>query len=1034
MFTGKFKKVFFFTLSGFLTFGVIVFIALAGLFFRLSSHPFNLDPYKETIEKSLREISSDFSIHFDHASLEWKSFFKPFRVKLEKISLETHGQSLAADIPLLYLKFNPFKLVFGNWVPTSVEVNHPHLEVDLKNIPAFDQSGGQKDTPYGVEHFLSEDSPLKKLKKIEIVEATIKMKGLPQELALWQETKLSLAIKSTFRGIEGFIDTKAEKSNLLTEFDYDYFLKEWEGTLKFHDCPLALLTSFLEKKLGYKTFAGADLTLSGKGEGTYSLSKGLKKASLSLEGAGKIDQRDFFEDVIPLSHLSLKADYKEDRLKLEKLSFKSDAINASLEGVVKIDHKDKKAALEITGNAYNVPIDLLKIYWPKSLAKVPRKWVTENIRAARVPAADLQLKGLASWEKEPSFKIDQLTGKIDVKGATVRYMEKMPVVTNVDGVATFDAQSFKIQVTSGLCQGQRIQKGDILITDVHLPDQNIALDLEIKGPFTNALELINHDPLNFIKKLGISPKGSEGIGHTFLKLKFPLETTVTFDQVSVQSLSTLQGIKLVNPVGKLPLVLSGGEFTLKVGKTKLEMKGKSLVNDSPSEIVWEKSFQDSEKIQNRLEVKSTLNPQTVKRFGWDLDKNFEGEAPIVLSYTSFGKIAELTSKIDLYRAKIAFLSSHKNAFSPGEIVLSLSMEENHPKEIKNFSMYAPGAFDIKGKALFQEKSSAIKKLDLDHIKIGKTQARASVTLDKTKTYQAKIQGTVLDLGSFMDDLDKTDSFEFGGPVVFDARFDQINLGENRTLFNNLLHFRWKGNKIVNMSCESRLSNHEASKKLLIFITSDASFQRKLTVQTDYAADLLKTLNISENVKGGTLVIKANHDSQKPNSPWMGRVQMKEFSLKKAPLLGKLLALAFPTGFMEFFTDEGMRFNIFSASFKYKSPWITITNGKATGVSLGLTIYGSLDLKKEMLDIHGNLIPAYFLNNLIAKIPLLGEFLSGGKNEGIFGVAYTISGPFSKPEVSVNPLTAFTPGLIRKIFSADEYKDKEDTFKDDKDEE
>jgi hypothetical protein len=811
-------------------------------------------------------------------------------------------------------------------------------------------------------------------------------------------------------------------------------LKEWEGTLKFQNCPLVLLTSFLEKKLGYKTVTGADLILSGKGEGTYSFSKGLKKAELSLEGSGKLDHKDFFEGVIPLSHLSVQANYKNDQLKLEKLVLKSDTIDASLEGVVKVDPKAKNAALELTGNAANVPIDRLNIYWPKSLAQVPRKWVIENIKAALVPAADLQLKGLISWEKEPSFRIDQLGGKIDIKGASVRYMEKMPIVVDVNGVAIFDAQTFKIQVTSGRCQEQRIQKGDILITDLHLPDQNIALDVEIKGPFAGALELIDHDPLNFVKNLGVSSKGSEGIGHTFLKLKFPLETTVTLDQVHVESSSTLKGIKLVNPVGKLPVVLSGGEFTLKVGKTKLEMKGKSLINAAPSEISWEKSFQESEKIQNRLEVKSTLKPQTVKNFGWNLDKNFEGEAPFSLSYVSYGKTAELTSKVDLYRAKLSFLSSHKDVFSPGEITLSLLMEENHPKAIKSFSMQAPGAFDIKGKALFQEKSNALKKLDLDHIKIGKTQAKASVTFDRNKTYQAKIQGTVLDLGSFMDDFDKTDSFEFDGPLVLDARFGQIYLGENRTLFNNLLHLRWKGNKIVNMSCESHLSNNDPHKKLLIFITSDASPQRKLTIQSDYAGDLLKVLNVSENVKGGTFVIKANQDSQKQGSPWMGRIRMKDFSLKKAPLLGKLLALAFPTGFMEFFTDEGMRFSIFSASFKYKSPWITITNGKATGASLGLTIYGGLNLKKEMLDIHGNLIPAYFLNNLIAKIPLLGEFLSGGKNEGIFGVAYTISGSFSKPEISVNPLTAFTPGLIRKIFSADDDKDKEDSSKEDKDEE
>ena len=73
------------------------------------------------------------------------------------------------------------------------------------------------------------------------------------------------------------------------------------------------------------------------------------------------------------------------------------------------------------------------------------------------------------------------------------------------------------------------------------------------------------------------------------------------------------------------------------------------------------------------------------------------------------------------------------------------------------------------------------------------------------------------------------------------------------------------------------------------------------------------------------------------------------------------------------------------------------------------------------------MPAYFLNTLIGKIPLLGELITGGKDEGLFGVTYKITGSYDHPNISVNPLSALTPGLIRKIFSDEEVEDSGETL-------
>jgi hypothetical protein len=57
---------------------------------------------------------------------------------------------------------------------------------------------------------------------------------------------------------------------------------------------------------------------------------------------------------------------------------------------------------------------------------------------------------------------------------------------------------------------------------------------------------------------------------------------------------------------------------------------------------------------------------------------------------------------------------------------------------------------------------------------------------------------------------------------------------------------------------------------------------------------------------------------------------------------------------------------------------------------------------------------YGLNTMFGQIPVLGLFLGGGSNEGLFGVTYEVVGTADKPVLRVNPISAILPGVSRKI--------------------
>ncbi len=49
-----------------------------------------------------------------------------------------------------------------------------------------------------------------------------------------------------------------------------------------------------------------------------------------------------------------------------------------------------------------------------------------------------------------------------------------------------------------------------------------------------------------------------------------------------------------------------------------------------------------------------------------------------------------------------------------------------------------------------------------------------------------------------------------------------------------------------------------------------------------------------------------------------------------------------------------------------------------------------------MNVRGTLVPLYGLNNMFGQIPIVGLFLGGGSNEGIFGITYEVTGSDRQP--------------------------------------
>ena len=77
--------------------------------------------------------------------------------------------------------------------------------------------------------------------------------------------------------------------------------------------------------------------------------------------------------------------------------------------------------------------------------------------------------------------------------------------------------------------------------------------------------------------------------------------------------------------------------------------------------------------------------------------------------------------------------------------------------------------------------------------------------------------------------------------------------------------------------------------------------------------------------------------------------------------------------------------------------------------------GIYDRTSKQVDVSGNLVPVSQISNIVGKLPLIGNVLTGLDNSGIFATQFRVTGLSDDMKTSVNP-ASIAPGLLRDLIS------------------
>ena len=209
---------------------------------------------------------------------------------------------------------------------------------------------------------------------------------------------------------------------------------------------------------------------------------------------------------------------------------------------------------------------------------------------------------------------------------------------------------------------------------------------------------------------------------------------------------------------------------------------------------------------------------------------------------------------------------------------------------------------------------------------------------------------------------------------------------------------------------SAKSEFSKDKYLDISLTKDPNNKTLLEVYSDIPQALLSNYKFFDGVAEGKLLYNSVIDKKGSAS----KLTIENFKVTEAPTFATLLTLADLSGVADLLSGQGMSFEFLEINMRDDKNLTNVDEILALGRSVSLQMSGYIDKKTGLISFSGTLVPAKTLNNLVSKIPVVGNILVGDKvGEGVFGVSFKIKGLPGKIKTTVNPVKTITPRFITR---------------------
>lgn len=680
---------------------------------------------------------------------------------------------------------------------------------------------------------------------------------------------------------------------------------------------------------------------------------------------------------------------------------------------------DKSPGMKLTIDARNLSEPSLRRIWPRFIATDAYDWFMANVSAGELTSSRLKLDIPPGVLDGTPLKRDYVEGEWRAKGAAVLLEPKLPpitganVVVNVTGVSVHaEGHDGRLETSAGALTLPSVVFSADEMDHVTSPSR---LDLTMLGSAGALLDLADRRGLAIGKSANVDVKLISGEGLAQIALTGPLYVGKPGAEKVPTSFAVDAEFRNVGGKGLVDgRDIDHGSFKARSDGRGLSVEGNALVAGVPFKLA---ASQDHPKAKLILRADAELDDAARAKLGFDLGTLVSG--PVLLKYVRevLGGDQSRRVDLDLAQARLALAEASFEKAKGVPASLSMSLRgQGAPSSLEDVNFQGKG-FSVKGRVKLDAKGQP-SLFELSEVKLRPDDQFAARYEVRDDGRDLKISGHSLDARPFIQRwMSEDDSAQATKKrLQLALNLEQVVGYNNAKLSDVRFDYASDGQRVRDFVLNARLLG---SARITGQILKDRGRPYLLVTATD-GGSILQFLDVYRNMRGGKLTLTQTLVDPQGKSE-DGVVLVENFKLVNEAALQRLFGAApaadGDTNEVRRKLGSGDDVSLDRMRVVYtRTPGQTeISEGVLRNSAFGTTFNGNIDWRQKRVDLRGTFIPLFAINNLLARIPVLGAFL-GGQNEGLIGVTFAIAGPIGSPTLRINPASAVAPGFLRGLFA------------------
>ena len=670
--------------------------------------------------------------------------------------------------------------------------------------------------------------------------------------------------------------------------------------------------------------------------------------------------------------------------------------------------------------------------WPVQAASGARDWVAEKVSNAEITnisgKIDLPMGAVDVYGRVPDEAVS-LT--FDTRNVNAYYHSKMKPIMGAHGSGEVRGNSFKL-IANGARVGRVRFNGGAVEFPTFVPKwQPTYYRFDASGDAKHILGLLDQKPLSLLSKISLSPDQFSGNTRVKVTMMRPNKRTVPMEELSYEGYATFSGVTAKSIAADADFYDMSGRIDLRARSLSVAATGQFA--EMPLELEWHHKYYRKDG-DGYVKISGTADSSFADHFGIASRQYLRGDVPFSAKFTGqFGAFRGGSAQIDLSAAALSLpqLGWRKQAGVSARSSLTFT-QNTKGLNVDELSISGDG-IDVRGRFSL-DADSLLQHLKVERFYLGDA---ADISVDAQRTDDRQLDvvvlGKYLNFGDMIaqrlggDDralsdkqvADADNARESGAfiasPLKLLARIDALRLRNGVIHKDATADFFKDANKWQNLSYSALEGGGTPISMSLVHLGAEDGNADTLVTRVGDVGQFLAGVFGLKSVKGGEGVVELTLPAP-TSSGLTGTFDARDITVVDAPILAKLVAAGSLSAIGDLLGGEGIEFATAHSKFGMKDGVLRLDEARASGSAIGITARGDVQLSSApVLKLTGAIAPLFGVNAFLQDAPILGDILIGKKGEGVIALSYSVDGPSSSPTLSVNPLSALTPGVFRQIF-------------------